>query len=271
MQQDQESDAIDAIYEALDRGDPGEALSRASQALAGAERDPVLHFLAGRALLELDRPDEAAGELGLAVELDADDGEFRAYLAWALFRAGRFAEADPQIEQALLADDRLAEAHHVRGLLLERRGRLVEADRCFKRSADLAPDWFFAPRRFSDAEFRRQLDIARAALREEFRTHLDRVTVLVEDLPSDATLFEEQPPLDAEQLLGLFCGVSLDGLGGSSAGGDLPPRIYLFKRNLERCASDPEELAEQIRVTLYHELGHYLGMDEDQLDDSGYG
>jgi predicted Zn-dependent protease with MMP-like domain len=45
----------------------------------------------------------------------------------------------------------------------------------------------------------------------------------------------------------------------------------LFKRNLERSAGDAAELAEQIRVTLYHELGHYLGLDEDALEDLGYG
>lgn len=47
--------------------------------------------------------------------------------------------------------------------------------------------------------------------------------------------------------------------------------IYLFKRNLEREANDREDLAEQIRVTLLHEVGHYLGLEEDDLDDAGYG
>ena len=51
-----------------------------------------------------------------------------------------------------------------------------------------------------------------------------------------------------------------------SPGGELPPQILLFKRNLERCFSDRQELEREIAVTLYHELGHYLGMREAELE-----
>jgi len=76
-------------------------------------------------------------------------------------------------------------------------------------------------------------------------------------------LFEESPPLDPE-LLGLFVGTPI-GEEGATGSGELPPRILLFKRNLERYATDLDELLEEITVTLYHELGHYLGLDEDEL------
>ena len=56
-----------------------------------------------------------------------------------------------------------------------------------------------------------------------------------------------------------------------SAGGDLPPRIVLFKRNLERAAQDAEELREEIGVTVRHELAHYLGLDEEEIEDAGHG
>ncbi len=48
-----------------------------------------------------------------------------------------------------------------------------------------------------------------------------------------------------------------------------PSSIALFQRNLERMARDREELVEEIRVTLLHEVGHFLGLDEDQLRDLG--
>jgi len=44
--------------------------------------------------------------------------------------------------------------------------------------------------------------------------------------------------------------------------GALPPRIFLFQRNLERACRTHADLLEQIRVTLYHEVGHMLGFDE---------
>ena len=50
----------------------------------------------------------------------------------------------------------------------------------------------------------------------------------------------------------------------------LPDRITIFRRPLERAFPDPKELAEEIRITVLHELAHYFGMDEDRLDELGY-
>jgi predicted Zn-dependent protease with MMP-like domain len=46
-------------------------------------------------------------------------------------------------------------------------------------------------------------------------------------------------------------------------------RIFLFKRNLEKVAQSRPELVEQIQVTVKHEVGHYLGLDEDEIDRLG--
>ncbi len=97
---------------------------------------------------------------------------------------------------------------------------------------------------------------------KEFTPKVARLTLVADP---DGLLVEENPPLDPE-LLGLFAGVPLDQKSYLSAGGELPPQIYLFKRNLERFAR-PEELATQVAITLYHELGHYLGMDEEDLEE----
>ncbi len=117
------------------------------------------------------------------------------------------------------------------------------------------------PNRLSREEFEREVALAIDRLPDEYRRHLADVAVTVEELPSDAILLDENPPLDPEELLGLFVGVPL----GERRGGDLPPRILLFKRSLERLALEPEELVEEIAITLYHELGHYLGLDEQEL------
>jgi predicted Zn-dependent protease with MMP-like domain len=49
----------------------------------------------------------------------------------------------------------------------------------------------------------------------------------------------------------------------------LPPVITLFRFNLARLANDPEELRSQLRITLLHEIGHALGLDEDDLAERG--
>jgi predicted Zn-dependent protease with MMP-like domain len=50
----------------------------------------------------------------------------------------------------------------------------------------------------------------------------------------------------------------------------LPDRITIFRRPLERSFRDRGELAEQVRITVLHELAHYFGIDEDRLDELGY-
>ncbi len=122
--------------------------------------------------------------------------------------------------------------------------------------------------RLSEAAFEAVLHDARDYLDATFRKHLDDVAVTVEPLPSDEVLLETTPPMDPE-LLGLFVGVPLSDRTSFSPGGELPPRILLFKRNLERSFPGEDALKEEIARTLHHELGHYLGLDEDELDAIG--
>lgn len=69
-------------------------------------------------------------------------------------------------------------------------------------------------------------------------------------------------------LLGLFEGASRMEASPGSAGE--APRIRLFLDNLwEAAEQDPDTYRQQVRITLLHELGHYLGLDEDQVADLG--
>jgi len=54
-----------------------------------------------------------------------------------------------------------------------------------------------------------------------------------------------------------------------AAVGDMVPTIVLYRRNLERLSRDPDHLLEEIVTTLYHELGHYLGWDEEEVAQRG--
>jgi predicted Zn-dependent protease with MMP-like domain len=69
-------------------------------------------------------------------------------------------------------------------------------------------------------------------------------------------------------LFGLFIGTNLRDESVFNVPG-LPTAIYIFQRNLERACRSREELISEIGTTLYHELGHYLGLDEDDLYDLG--
>ena len=78
---------------------------------------------------------------------------------------------------------------------------------------------------------------------------------------------EEEHPDDPD-LFGLYEGVPLPDRGDWA--GAMPDRIRIFRRPLVESFPDPRELEDEIRITVLHELGHYFGLDEDELDNLGY-
>ena len=102
------------------------------------------------------------------------------------------------------------------------------------------------------------------SLPQEFRSRIQNVAVLVEDVPPN------HPSLQAGQqrrlLLGVFHGVptTKKSMFDLSTG---PDHIVLYQKNIEAVCSTEAEVREQIRLTVIHELGHYFGLDEEQLKD----
>lgn len=121
--------------------------------------------------------------------------------------------------------------------------------------------------RMSPRQFDAVLHEVIAGLPDEFAAVLDEVPVIV-DLRPSAEIAEVVEA--ADELLGLMLGpsrVDVDAFEG------MPDTtvILLFQRHLERECRTRDELAEQIRITLLHELGHVIGFDEDGLDRLGLG
>lgn len=266
MDEERAAIEVDAIADALDSDDPDRALDLAVRALAAADGpEPILHYFAGRALLDLGRPSAAEPHLRRAVELDPDDPDYRANLAHSLLRTRQYDETGAILAAMLGEMPDVPDLHELAGLLAERTGRLADADTAFGEASRLDPERFPPPVRLEPDGFAAVVAIASDRLPERFRSLLAEVAVTIESVPSDDILEDASEDNDASDLLGLFVGVSLAARSHLDAGGALPPRILLFQRNLERYALDPSDLEEQITVTLYHELGHYLGLDEDEL------
>jgi predicted Zn-dependent protease with MMP-like domain len=109
------------------------------------------------------------------------------------------------------------------------------------------------------------------SLPEEFRRRLHNLAVLVEDLPAQASPRKRPRKLAAPAhprrlVLGVFHGVPLT----RKSVFDLPTGpdyIVLYQKNIEEICSDEDEIREQIQRTVIHELGHYFGMNEGQLED----
>ncbi len=82
---------------------------------------------------------------------------------------------------------------------------------------------------------------------DDFKPYLENTIFIV----------EESSP---EGLMGLY-----EGSTALGAGEGMPERITLFKRSHERAATSMEELVEEVRETILHEVGHHFGMEEDEL------
>jgi predicted Zn-dependent protease with MMP-like domain len=102
------------------------------------------------------------------------------------------------------------------------------------------------------------------ALPDELRVRARKLPVVYERVPSDEMLDDVVQP----DTLGLFVGEAFpDGDGGPSP---IPPQIFLFLENLwEFAEGDEETFLEEVHITYIHELGHYLGLNEDELDERG--
>ncbi len=254
--------ALERVEDALAEGDIRRArreLRRAKRAFPGSIE--VLEWEA-TILREQERPDDALRVLERILEREPAR-------AWALLEKpsvlvdlGRFEEARPLLEAAVRGDvpdaspEELARAHYELGLCLDRAGEAADADREFREAERLAPDSYPAPARLSADDFDALVASAVEAIPPEFAEHLKQVSLVVQDYPD---------PKDDPFLLGLYAGTprteaSLD------PGGTLD-RIFLFKRNHELLVDSEDELREEVRKTIVHELAHHFGLEE---KDMGY-
>ncbi|MCY2961294.1 MAG: metallopeptidase family protein [Planctomycetota bacterium] len=255
-----EDEALDRAWTAIDAGDPEAALRELESVDAdwpdrwipeGIARTDLGDLAGARAAL--DRVREAA---------DVDDhpdwlwAEGCLLLAeWRIGEARAVLEKLAGIERTVGVLERLSVAHEIQG-------DFAGADQLVREAHAIDPDALPIPPRFEHADFERITAAAVEALPAEFRSSLENTEIVVESVPSEWMIDLADPAGTPPDLLGLFVGTSrLDAAEDSTA--ELPPRIFLFQRNLERASRDEAELVEQIRTTLYHEIGHLLGFDEE--------
>ena len=117
----------------------------------------------------------------------------------------------------------------------------------------------------SREHFEELAEQALESLPEEFRKRFENITISVEDYPSSEDT--RVTGLSRNDLLGIFRGAGYPNRGGFF---DLPPalpdEIVLFQKNIESSCFTEKELIEEVRLTLIHEVGHYFGMSEEDLE-----
>lgn len=255
-----EDEALDRAWAAIDAGDPETALRE----LENVDPDwPDRWIPEGIARTELG--DLAGARAALDRVREAADVDDHPDYLWA---AGCLLLAEWRIGEARTVLEKLADIERTVGVLErlslahEIQGDFAGADALMHEAHAIDPDAMPMPPRFDHADFERLAAAAVEALPQQFRDALENTEIVVEPVPSEWMVDLAEPAGTPPDLLGLFVGVSrLD--AGLDTSAELPPRIFLFQRNLERASRDEAELSEQIRTTLYHEIGHLLGFDEE--------
>ncbi|MDR0990369.1 MAG: metallopeptidase family protein [Propionibacteriaceae bacterium] len=111
----------------------------------------------------------------------------------------------------------------------------------------------------TDDEFDDLVAEALDRIPESFWDKVENVVVLV----------EPTPPPDEPDLLGYYDGIPLSERDSGYAG-VLPDRVVLFRQPLIEMSQDRDDLAAEIAITVIHEIGHFFGFDDDELDRFGW-
>lgn len=110
--------------------------------------------------------------------------------------------------------------------------------------------------------------------REDFDALVDRA---LDDIPDEiaalvrnvVVLVEDDAPENDPDLLGLYDGIALTERWGEPMM-ELPDRIFVYRNNLLDMCESVEELVDEVRITVVHEIAHHFGIDDARLHDLGY-
>jgi predicted Zn-dependent protease with MMP-like domain len=103
---------------------------------------------------------------------------------------------------------------------------------------------------------------------DHVRAALDTLPPHIASALRNVVVVVEDENREDPDVFGLYHGVPLPERGDDT--GLLPDTISIYRIPLEESFPDPEELRDEIRITVLHELAHYFGLDEDRIAELGY-
>ncbi len=256
-------------WQALEADRPEEALKIVAHLIDQSESEALL--LAACAHMDLEEWSEARKRLeSMPDDLDGDTEYLRRfYLAQVLYQIG-----EPQLAlNYLLAleGETTTDKANLRwwaGLCYDFLGQERRADGLFEEARRLDPEGAPRPQTASIELVESEIETLLKELPPELRSVVEReVPIHVLALPPLSAVRSSRGKLPPDTL-GLYTGTHRLERSVLEASFE-PAAIYLFIRNLERFSRSPEDLRDQIRTTLLHELGHHLGFDEEGIEDLG--
>jgi predicted Zn-dependent protease with MMP-like domain len=256
-----------------DMGEFEQAVALCDELLAGNPAFPRLdrgseaevYYLKAKSVFYLDDLEGALFLVRRALKTSGEVPIYRAFDGQILFELGRFSDARRSLDIAVALDPEFGHAVYHLALVLERLGSEEEAVAAFAKANALDPCHYPLPVQIDEVDFRKAAGEALDNLPRSIRECVENVPVLVEDYPASELLNAENI---SPQILGLYLGTPATEAEVTQQPQDLT-RVILFKKNLEKVCRDRNDLIEQIQITVRHEVGHHLGLSEDDLERLG--
>jgi predicted Zn-dependent protease with MMP-like domain/Flp pilus assembly protein TadD len=256
-----------------DMGEYEQAVTLCDELLGGKSELPRLdrgaegevYYLKAKAVFYLDDLEGALFLTRRAMKTSGDVPVYRAFDGQILFELGRFDDARRSLETATALDPESGHALYHLALVLERVGESEGSARAFEAANALDPQQYPLPISVDLEVFRGAVAEAIDNLPRSIREYVSDVPVLVEDYPSFELMNEESI---SPQILGIYIGTPRTEAGPTHQPTDVT-RVILFKKNLEKICRDHDELIDQIQITLRHEIGHHLGLSEEDMERLG--
>ncbi len=224
-----------------------------------------IHYLKSKALFYLDDLEGAAFLVRRASRSMGDQPVYSAFEGQILFELGRYEDALRILERSVAMDPDSAHSVYHLGLVVERLQGPEQAESFFARANALDPSHYPVPIELTESVFDAAVSDAISNLPLSIREYIANVPVLVEPYPSRELVVSEKV---SPQLLGIFIGTPRTEAATTAPSSGLD-RVLIFRKNLEKVCQDAEELIDQIGITVRHEIGHYLGLDEDDMERLG--
>ncbi len=268
-----EQDGIETLLDdaenAVHDGAPEEAIEICDRVHRLAPNHPGAWFVRGDALRTLGMIADASECYRAAALARPDHASSWASHALTALELLSVEDAERSAFRAIREEPRSPEGWWVLGLIREWGSDDAGAQRAFLHARWLDPRGYPLPPKLSDDDVEDIVADCLRSLHPDIRDYLQNVAILLEEVPTEEVLRGYEPPASPLDMLGYFSGTSLMDRSSEDPWSNLPPTIVLYRRNLQRAAQSRAELVEQLSITVFHEIGHFLGLSEEDLERRG--
>ena len=243
---------------AVESGELDKALIEAEELLDEDPSHPKALEVVSQAALGMGDVVMALEALNRFVELHTPDSRILHALAVARFQAVDYSGALAAAEQATALDKQLTAAWYYQGLALERMGRCEAAVERFKVAAEQEPEQFPIHPGWSEVDWDDVLSAALDRLPQPIQVFYDGIKIRFDDYPAVEDLLEHYPPLSP------FTDAMYRGQPPKDADPWVvqPEVVSLFRGNLSRPSTLPDDIKKRTAEALMHEAMHWLGVSE---------